>query len=94
MGIGYSKFGFWQLIHFEKHNTLEVENLEENMPVQEDIVTNTVSKLLIRGDQQFRMDMRQDLLRRLQNCQNEEDEYRDTFDTLLNMEETFLEDTG
>ena len=85
---------FMQLIQLEKYHTVEIEDLEENMVVQPDIVTNTVSKLLIRGDRQLRMDMRQDMLRRLQNCQNEEEEYQDTFDTLLNMEETFLEDIG
>ena len=85
---------FMQLIQFEKDHTLEIEDLEENMNTREDIVTNTVSKLLIRGNRQRRMDMRQDMLKRLQNCINEEDEYQETFDAFLNMEESFLEESG
>ena len=85
---------FMQLIQFEKDHTLEIEDLEENMDTREDIVTNTVSKLLIRGNRQRRMDMRQDMLKRLQNCINEDDEYQESFDAFLNMEETFLEEAG
>ena len=83
---------FSRLVTLEQDHTVEESDLEECIAMQEDLIMNKVSKLLISGERQARMDKRKNLIKTLHIFLNEESKYQQTFNSFINMEENFLED--
>ena len=83
---------FSRLVTLEQDHTVEESDLEECIAMQEDLIMNKVSKLLISGERQARMDKRKNLIKTLHIFLNEESKYQQTFNSFVDMEEHFLED--
>ena len=83
---------FTQLVNLEQGYSFEKEGLAGLSMAQEEMVMETVSKLLSKGDRQHRAYMRKGALQRLQSHQKTEPEYQECFDEFVNMEEQFIDD--
>ena len=83
---------FTRLIILEQDHTLEKRDLETSIKIQEDLITNKVSKLLISGKCQHRVKRRKDFIKKLLIYFCDESKYQETFDAFVNMEEQFLEE--
>ena len=83
---------FIQLVSLEQGYSFEKEGLGASSMAQEEMVMETVSKLLSKGDRQHRVHMRRGALQRLQSHQKIEFEYQECFDEFVNMEQKFIDD--
>ena len=84
---------FTQLVNLEEGNAEEKRDQMNSPMVQEEIIMKTVSKLLQNGDRHYRIHMRKNMLQRLQLHQNDEHEYKEIFEELINIEEQFLNES-
>ena len=82
---------FTQLVSLEQGHAFTNGNLTDSSIIPEEMIMETVSKLLSTGGRQRRVHMRKDALQRLQRHQKIEHEYKESFDAFVNMEEEFIE---
>ena len=84
---------FTQLVSLEEGKTEQKRDLMKSSMVQEEIIMKSVAKLLKNGDRHHRINMRKNMLQRLQMHQNDEKEYKEILKRLINMEEQFLNES-